>query len=224
MTHSIEPETRQRYEDAGVAVIVIEPTWNTLPELRYGIVPARTLNVAPWQCASCTAAEARRDAADRRAEALLGRLDDRVPHRGKDLPFQPWHHDRFGRALRTWVRARTHAGALILSELGFRQARAKPWLFFFNLERGRTLFVNYGSTTEISIWEDTAGVLFWSFQKQYPPEEEAAIIAGVLQRCRGAGVDLRLDFYRAGFDTDSAERPADPRRFVDRAILARLLR
>lgn len=224
VTHSIEPETHQRYTDAGIAVIVVEPSWDTLPDLRCRIVPARTLNVPPWQCASCTAAEERRAAAQRRAEALLRRLDDRVPHRGEELPFKPWREDRFERTLRPWVRARTHAGALILRELGFRQARAKPWLFLFELERGRTLFVNYGSTGEIPIWEDTAGVLFWSFQVESAPEEESAIIAGVLQRCRDAGVDLRVDFYRSSFDPDRPDRPVDPRRFVDRAVLARLLR
>ena len=224
VTHGIEPETRQRYKDAGIAVIVVEPTWDTLPELRSGIVPVRILNVPPWQCASCTAAEERRDAAHRRADALLGRLDNRVPHRGEELEFQPWRHDRFERALRPWVRGRTHAGALILSELGFRQSRAKPWLFLLELERGRTVFVNYGSTAEIPIWEDTAGVLSWVFRKQGTPEDEAAIIAGVLERCRHAGVDLRVSFYRGSFDPDRPERPADPRTFVDRAVLARVLR
>ena len=152
----------------------------------------------------------------------LARLDARVAHRGRGLPFRPWRHDRYGRTLYVDARSRTHAAALILTELGFRQRRDKPWLFCFQIDPDCIVFANLGSTEEIPIWEEPYAHLHWQFAGS-DSDAEAALLAGVFTRLRAANVPVRADFYHHGFDPDPGAPTPAARQHVDGALLNRLL-
>ena len=222
VTHDLEPETVSRYDDAGTAVFVVKPAWETLRELEHGMTPDRTMGVGSVQCDECRRAEQRLAELHEWAAKKLSRLDARVAFGGPDLPFRPWHHDAYGRSLYIGVRSRTHAAAIILTELGFRQAREKPWLFWFRVTPDCTVFANFGSTEVIPIWEEPAAHLHWKYTGG-DHDAEAALIAGVFTRLRAAHVSARANFYHGGYDPDPDASDPDARQYVDRALLSRLL-
>ena len=222
VSHDLEPETASRYEDSGMTVFVVKPEWNTLQHLRHGITPDRSMGVRPVQCDECRRAERRRAELEQWAAGKLSRLDTRVPHRGSGPPVRPWRRDRYGNDLYIDARSRTHAAALILTELGFSQARDKPWLFWFRIDPGRVVFANFGSTDVIPIWEDPSAHVHWQFANT-DGDAEAALIRGMFTRLRAANVPVRADFYHSGYDPDRVAPDADARQHVDRAVLSRLL-
>ena len=222
VTHDLEPETAARYNDAGTTVFVVKPAWDTLRHLRHGFIPDRSMGVRPVQCDECRRAERRRAELEEWAAGKLSRLDARVAFDGRDLPFRPWHRDRFGRSLYLGVREHLHAAALILTELGFRQTRDKPWLFWFRIAPDCIVFANFGSTEVIPIWEDPAAHVHWQFTGD-DHDAEAALIAGVFTRLRAAHVPVRANFYRGGYDPAPNAPDPDARQHVDRELLNRLL-
>ena len=222
VTHDLEPETASRYEDAGTTVFVVKPAWDTLRHLERGVTPDRSMGVRPVQCDECRRAERRRAKLEKWAAGKLSWLDARVAFDGLDLPFRPWHHDRFGRALYFGVREHLHAAALILTELGFRQTRGKPWLFWFRITPDCIVFANFGSTEVIPIWEDPSAHIHWQFAEM-DGDSEAALVRGVFTRLRAANVPVRADFYRSGYDPAPDAPEADARQHVDRVLLSRLL-
>ena len=222
VTHDLEPETASQYDNAGTTVFVTKPAWDTLRHLERGITPDRSMGVRPVQCYECRRAERRRAQLREWSAGKLPRLDARVAFDGRDLPFRPWHHDRFGRVLYLGVREHLHAAALILTELGFRQTRDKPWLFWFRITPDCIVFANFGSTEVIPIWEDPAAHVHWRFTAD-DSDMEAALIAGVFTRLRAAHVPVRADFYHGGYDPAPDAPEPDARQHVDRVLLSRLL-
>ena len=222
VTHDLEPETAARYNDAGTTVFVVKPAWETLRDLERGITPDRSMGGRPVHCAECRRAERRRAELEEWAAGKLSRLDARVAFDGRDLPFRPWRHDSYGRRLYIGVRSRTHAAALILTELGFRQAREKPWLFWYRITPDCVVFANFGSTEVIPIWEDPAAHVHWRFTGD-DHDAEAALIAGVFTRLRAAHVPARANFYHGGYDPAPDAPDPDARQHVDQELLSRLL-
>ena len=222
VTHDLEPETASRYDDAGATVFVVKPAWGMLRDLERGIAPDRSMGVRPVQCGECRRAEHRRAQLEQWAAGKLSRLDARVPHDRHDLPFRPWHHDRYGRNLYIGVRSRIHAAALILTELGFHQTRDKPWLFWFRVTPDCVVFANFGSTEVIPIWEDPSAHVHWRVMGD-DRDAEAALIAGVFTRLRAAHVPVRANFYHGGYDPAPDAPQSDARQHVDPVLLNRLM-
>ena len=222
VTHDLEPDTESRYLSADVPVFVVRPTWDTLRNLERGITPSRTVGVQRVRCDKCRRTERRRSDLDQWTAEKLSRLDARLSHRRRGLPFRPWRHDRFGDALFGDARSRIHAAALILTELGFRQTRHKPWLFSFRIDPERVVFANLGSTEVIPIWEEPSAHVHWQFVKT-DGDTEAALISGAFVRLRAANVPVRTSFYHSGFDPDPDAPTPDARQHVDPALLDRLL-
>ena len=164
VTHDLEPDTESRYLTAGVPVFVVKPAWDTLRNLERSITPSRTMGVQSVRCDECRRVARRKDELDQWGARKLARLDARVAHRGRGLPFRPWRHDRYGRTLYVDARSLTHAAALILTEIGFRQTRDKPWLFWFRIDPDCIVFANLGSTEEIPIWEEPSAHVHWRFR------------------------------------------------------------
>ena len=225
VTHDLEPESRESYEKSETPVLKIRPTWETLDNLESAVISDDTLNVPPVRCSSCKRATERRrrerEQIQERVDSMLRQLNgQQQPDQGK-LPFRPWTHDQFERAMFPRIRQQVYANALILTELGFVQAKQKPWLFLFRLPGG-VFFANFGSTEEVAIWEDPAAFIHWKLDR-YSEEMESTLVEGVLARCRAAGAEMRVSFYNRMFD--GQENPAGNSLpdGVDRTVLNGLL-
>ncbi len=64
-----------------------------------------------------------------------------------------WQEDRYGRPMYPSTCDRVWRFGRGLEEMGFRQARTKPWLFVRQTPHG-PVFANLGSTSIVPIWED----------------------------------------------------------------------
>ena len=227
VTHDLEPESRESYEKSGDPVLKIRPTWETLDKLESEVISDDTLNVPPVHCASCKRATERRrrerEQIQESVDSMLRQLNERrQPDQGK-LPFRPWTHDRFERPMFPRIRQQVYANALILTELGFVQAKQKPWLFLFRLPGG-VFFANFGSTEEVAIWEDPAAFIHWNLDRDRCSEEmESALVEGVLARCQRAGAGVRVSFYNRMFDHREDPVENGPIEGVDRTVLNNLV-
>ena len=221
VTHDLEPETRESYQQAGIPVLKVRPVWDTVLELGSRIITDDTLNVPPVLCATCRDAAERqrkqREGALKHADSMLQRLSERKRPNPAKLPFRPWTHDKFGRPMFPHIRRRVYANAIILCESGFTQTKDKPWLFLYRLPCGGVVFANFGSTEEVPIWEDTAALIHWKLN-DYSEAKESALVAGVLNRCRRVGSDMRLSFYNRSFDQQEDFIEIDPTEHVDRSV------
>ena len=226
VTHDLEPETRESYEAAEVPVLKIRPAWDTVVDLGSGIITGDTLNVPPVLCAACRDAAERqrkqREGAKKHADSRLQRLNERKRSDPVKLPFSPWTHDKFGRPMFPHIRRRVYNNAIILTEMGFTQTKDKPWLFLYRPPGGGVVFANFGSTEEVPIWEDTAALMRWKLDS-HSEEEKAALVEGVLTRCRRAGADVRVSFYNRSFDQQEDPMEINPTETVDRSVLSKLL-
>ena len=138
------------------------------------------------------------------------------------FPFRPWTHDKVGRPIFPHIRRQMYANAIVLTELGFAQAKNKPWVFHYRLPGGGVVFANFGSTEEVAIWEDTAALIHWKLEN-YSEEKESALVEGVLERCRRAGADVRVSFYNWSFDQQEDPIGVDPTEHVDSSVLSKFL-
>ena len=226
VTHDLEPEALDHYKESDIPVLKLRPTWDTLPRLESEVIADDTLNVPPVRCAPCKdAAQRKRQEAkriQRRVDSMLERLNQRRPLTSAKLSFRPWTHDKFCRPMFPHIRQQVYANAIILTELGFAQATAKPWLFLFRLPGGGVVFANFGSTEEVPIWEDSAALIHWNLEK-YDGEIESALVEGVLASCRAAGASVRVSFYGRGFDQGEVPLESNPTGSVDGLVLSKLL-
>ena len=236
VTHDLEPQTRKAYEQSGIPVLTVKPAWDDLEGLRTTIFAADTLNTGRRQCRQCKeqakeaarqleqdrvriAAEARQREQKRRQVASdLARLDERSPVK---CPFTPWTYDKFGRQMFPHIRAQVFASAIVLAELGFIQAREKPWLFYYKTTWG-PIFADFGSTEDIAIWEDPSALIHWRLK--CPDELEALVVEAALTKCRDAGASVRTSFYISSFDTAPNTEQIHPIEQVSKECLADLMK
>ena len=71
VTHDLESDTKQRYEAGDCPVVTVEPSWDTLPDLRQAAVGSRILNVKNDKhryCGDCREAQQKKRAAPRRSQ------------------------------------------------------------------------------------------------------------------------------------------------------------
>ena len=178
VTHDLEPEAHEAYQESGIPVLKVRPTWDTLSQLESDVITIDTLNVPPIRCSECKNAEQRyrreQERIRRRADSMLRRMNERWPTDPSSLPFRPWIHDKFGRPMFSDIRRRVYVNAMVLTELGFVQVQKSPWLFVFRLSSG-VIFANFGSTEEVAIWEDTSALIHWKLDEH---SEEMEFLAG----------------------------------------------
>ena len=55
VTHDLESDTKQRYEEASYPVVTVEPSWDTLPDLHQAVIGSRILNVKNNKRRYCSA-------------------------------------------------------------------------------------------------------------------------------------------------------------------------
>ena len=226
VTHDLGPTAHESYAASRFPVFKVHPSWDTVTELDSLLVTGDTINVPSIRCTTCKNAEERRQ---RRAEelraladAMLRRMDKRQPQTAAQPAFRPWTHDKFEQPMFPRIRRDVYANAIILAELGFIQARDKPWLFYFPLPDAGVIFANFGSTKEVPIWRNPSAHIHWALD-EYPNELRAVVIEGVLTRCRGAGAEVRVSFYERALDSQEGLIGASPAWRVDRAVLDQLL-
>ena len=91
VTHDLERDTKQRYEEANYPVVTVEPSWDTLPGLRRAAIGSRILNVRDGKHRYCNDCRNRqkKEAAARAEEAEIYRRIEQVNGRSPHKPLTP---------------------------------------------------------------------------------------------------------------------------------------
>ena len=209
VTHDIEEPTRARYEGSGIAVLIIEPEWDTVAELAWAVNAAEVINVSAVRCRECQDAADRalkeRSAARTWALSMLSGLRSAPsgPAGSATPQIRHWKRDKFGREMYPRVRREVHHNAAILRRMGFFQSAGNPWLFRFQLPDGRgVVFANFGSTEEVPLWADPSALIHWQLPQlnERSDEEKEALVKQLLAMCRSVGAKVRVSFYDQHFD------------------------
>ena len=122
VTHDLESDTKQRYEEANYPVVTVKPSWDTLPGLRQAAVGSRILNVKNDKhryCGECREAlkkeaAARAQVAEthrrkiRQAKKLVAGM---MPPSGKSPLIPSITHDRYGSPLKWHTRKQVMVNA-----------------------------------------------------------------------------------------------------------------
>lgn len=206
VSHDLEPATRIRYENSGIPIFAVHPTWDTVGGLARAVIADVVLNVQSMRCPWCQEEEERRQRelseAQEWAESMVRglRASASEPAGSAGPSVRPWQHDKFGREMYPQVRRRVFQSAAILLDLEFVQAREQPWLFFYRLpENCGVVYANFGSTEEVPIWADTSAFIHWQLKGRSEVEEHA-LVPLVLATCRAVGAEVRVSFYNRRFD------------------------
>lgn len=91
VTHDLESDTKQRYEEANYPVVMVKPSWETLPDLRRAAIGSRILNIKGDKhryCNDCRNIQ-KKEAAARAEEAEIYRRIEQVNGRGPRSPHKP---------------------------------------------------------------------------------------------------------------------------------------
>ena len=171
VTHNLESVTKQRYEAADYPVVTVEPSWDTLPDLRQSAIGSRILNVKDDNryCRGCRdirkqEAEAITQAAKthqrkrKQARSLVAGI---MPHSGRIPPATPITHDRYGSPLKRHTRERVMTNARKLVWLGFKQQK-RPTLFLYQAGRWK-IYADLDSTEVMRIWEVACEPALYAF-------------------------------------------------------------
>ncbi len=91
VTHDLESDTKQRYEETNYPVVTVEPSWDTLPDLRRAAIGARILNIKGAKHRYCNDCWNRQktEAAARAEEAEIYRRIEQINGRGPRSPYKP---------------------------------------------------------------------------------------------------------------------------------------
>lgn len=204
VSHDLEEDTKHRYEESGLPVFLIQPTWDTAAELEGAAIADSSINVTATRCPSCQATRDQRLKEHRETQQWVSsmlrnlRLRPRTPE--NRLAVRQWRNDKFGREIHRPAREAIYNNAARLRQLGFTQSAKKPWLFMFFLPNNHgVFFANFGSTPEVPIWEDTSALIHWQI-KENSETKKAELVEQVLAECRTAGVDVRVSFYNRLYD------------------------
>ncbi len=165
VTHDLESDTKQRYEEANYPVVTVEPSWETLPGLHRAAIGSRILNVKNdgyRYCRNCQdARKQKRNVAQRKHQKRhtvttkpsemyrrKRKQDHRLawglakslvagimPHSRRIPPLIPITHDKCGSPLNTRDQGRVMASAQKLARLGFQQQTKRPTLFLYQAGR-----------------------------------------------------------------------------------------
>ena len=206
VTHDLEPTTKLHYEESGIPVFVVYPTWDTVAGLAHAVIADVALNVPSMRCVPCQGAEDERQRelseAVSWARSMLRGLQTGAaePASSASPNVRPWQHDKFGREMypRVWRRVRQNAA--VLQRLGFAQSKKTSWLFSVRLPGGcGVVYANFGSTDEVPIWQDTSALIHWQLEGRSEVEKRE-LVRQVLATCRAAGSEVRVSFYDSHFD------------------------
>ncbi len=200
--HDLEQETRKKYEEFGLPVVKVAPTWETLPDLLLATLGYETLNIERTECKVCyehRAEEQRRQEAreierrKRRAEASQ-LVEGITPHPGKAPRIVSVTHDRYGSPLRSGTRSTVMKHARRLAWLGFQQQPSRPTLFLYQVN-GWKIYADLDSTEVMRIWEVNCVPAIYAFPLKGASQCRECILESV-----GFLLDKHLVPYRRHFE------------------------
>ncbi len=216
VTHDLESDTRQKYEDTDFPILKVRPTWDNVATLVEEATGYEGLNVPPL-CRDCQKSEARqreRQVKEQERQRLRESEHDQRKNKAREIVVgiapRPGNvpnltevtHDRYGSPLKTWTRNRIMANARKLAALGFRQQPKRPTLFLFQAE-GRRIFADLDSTEVMRIWEVDCAPAIYSFPERNGPGCRECVLEFVELRLTKYGVIPRRHFEdRIGHEPD----------------------
>ncbi len=173
VTHNLEPDTRQKYEDSDVPVVKVRPTWEDVATLTEAATGCEALNVQTTLCKDCRIIDAKnqREAEQRQLEHERRQAEAReivagiTPQPGNLPHLTSVTHDRYGSPLKAFTRNRIMGNARKLVALGFKQQPTRPTLFLLQ-DEGRKVYADLDSTEVMRIWEVDCVPAIYSFPLQ----------------------------------------------------------
>ena len=160
VTHDLAPQTREKYQDAGIPVIKVEPVWDALEQLRHATIGYDTLNVRRTRCADCQSKREQDEARQKAQQERVARLERGAselvqcfcPRQHKRCELKPIMHDKFGSPLRRGTRQTVQTIARKLDWIGFKQQESRPTLFMHRVA-GWKIYTDLGGSEIMRIWE-----------------------------------------------------------------------
>ena len=148
--HDIEEETEKRYREAGIPVVRVRPTWESVDELREEIKVSEILNLSNRTCRQCR--ENQREQ-DEWHQGIEQKVRARIAPVKTDRPkLETINQDKFGSFLSFDTRRMVNEKAKQLAGIGFAQRPSRPTLFNVRVEKW-SIFADLDSTQEKRIWE-----------------------------------------------------------------------
>ena len=197
VTHDIEAQTKERYREAGVPVVKIEPTWESLTELLVGANGSALLkaNDRPYICPTCRERRQQEEKLRRKEEQLQEeeRRQEKQCREGARKILKPLERrrkpgefpkpttiitmDKFGSYLRSHTKQTLNRHAITIVSMGFQQQASRPTLFRYQSE-GWNIHADLDSTDVMRIWEVDCEPAIYAF----PPKQTTQCRECILER------------------------------------------
>ena len=257
VNHEPDAPTHDAYLRSSIRVLIVRPTWDTLNELTDGVISSETLGSSNLLCAKCKDSRRRKAEVERHRVAqvererrerektlqmvdrALTRMDNRVP--SNEALFQPWTritNDWLpNQVMFPYVRKRVYANAIILTELGFKQARTNKWVFYFRVPVNGVIFAGLDGDIDTPIWKRPGVNISGKFPIEcscevcdygHPcccpiiREYNEEITGKVKEKLRAAHVVL-LDDCDGSMDNSRHPKYGEVLRYVRSSVLSKLL-
>ena len=194
--HDIEEGTEQRYRDAGIPVVRVRPTWESVDELRQELEVSEILNIPDPTCRQCKESQ-------RKQDEWRGGIEQKV--RAKIAPvktdrpkLETIKQDKFGSFLRFDTRRIVNENAEKLAGIGFAQRPSRSTLFNARVEKW-SIFADLDSTDVMKIWEVDGTPGLYAFPEDAkPPECRECVLEIVRTILEENGIEVRRYFMDLG--------------------------
>ncbi len=170
VTHDLEPQTREKYQDAGIRVIKVKPVWDALEQLRQAAIGYDTLNIIRTRCPDCQSKKEHDEAREKAEQERVARFEGVAselaqcfyPRPNKRCELKPITHDKFGSPLRRGTRQTVETNARKLDWIGFEQQESRPTLFIARVV-GWKIYADLGGSEIMRIWEVDCDPAIYAF-------------------------------------------------------------
>ncbi|MCY3991913.1 MAG: competence protein CoiA family protein [Caldilineaceae bacterium] len=204
VTHDLEPETADLYLKSGNPVFSIYPDWDSLDNLKSEIIAHKGINVDIERCPKCKLARENweKEKGDQMKVAMskLTKIERRPETNQK---MKTWVTDRIGQPLFFHVRKQLYANAMVLLQMGFRQSRKNPSVFWFDLRPLDTcIFADLGwyyHRNDEKIWQQPR-IMLDCKTGDYPEDFKPILLNTIFNHCENAG--LAAEVFDTGKRTE----------------------
>lgn len=121
--------------------------------------------------------------------------------------------DKFGNEIYSDVYDKLCEYGARLKQMGYRESRDKPNLFYYQKTGGITFFMDMRGTPQVKIWEDTRPLFYWNIELTMADWAKRRLLKEERERLLEHQVPLRLSFYAglgAGFAAADDDTLTDP--------------
>ena len=197
-THPPEEETLRKYKRDGIRVAEVNPTWEDVTSLMEGIVPAKIRNFANTVCGDCRREERiQEEKRQSTRRAVADSIQNMRPKKSAP-PLREWTVDRYGQPIYPHIQRQVFRSAQQIISMNWRQTISKPYLFIYPIPPHCTLFLDFGSSDVVPIWEDTSPLFYWRFSIDIGDHYRNEVEAMVFDRLNQHGVRPRTSFFGLG--------------------------